>query len=267
MRLPTRAHPATLPSALPRSSQQRHYRPRSAAAVARSSSAWSWPVSLSARPESIRASSRTRGSARQHLGAHHRGGPVVLLGERDLRVGERRHLRQVGDHQHLLVGGQRREGTADRPSGRATDAGIDLVEDEGGHPRADDEPQGQHRASQLATGRRLGERGHGQPGVEGEQERHVVARIVVAHVEAHIGLGQGELVQPLAHRARRGPGRGRVAAAPTAAAATATSASAWARSASAAAARSAWLSSSTSRRDELVTHGEQLGEGGPGVAE
>ena len=88
-----------------------------------------------------------------------------------------------------------------------------------------------------------------QPGVEGEQERHVVARIVVAHLEAHIGPGQGQL----GNRSRTARAR----------------AGAWSRrcgadrggrdghvgvrlpraTASAAAARSAWLSSSTSRRD------------------
>ena len=46
--------------------------------------------------------------------------------------GARRHLRAVGDGQHLQVFGQPRQARADGICHRAADACVDLVEDQGG---------------------------------------------------------------------------------------------------------------------------------------
>ena len=196
------------------------------------------------------------------------GRAVVVLGERDLRVGEGRHLRQVGDHEHLLRLGQRRQRPADRPRGRAADAGVDLVEHERGHPGPDDEPQGQHRAGQLATRRRLGERGGGQAGVQAEQERHVVAGVDVAHLEAAPAPWPAP-ARPGAPAPRSASGRrrGRAAARRRPRRPRPPRPSACSRAASAAAARSAWLSSSASRADSSSRTAKRSASGRPAVAD
>ena len=75
--------------------------------------------------------------------------PPCLL-HHDLRVGERRHLREVGDAQHLVRAAQRRERAPDREAGLAADPGVDLVEHQrrrrfGEHRRAAPASRGRAR--------------------------------------------------------------------------------------------------------------------------
>ena len=90
---------------------------RGRAATSSSSRAWASAVSESASPASIRDSSRSRASSSRTVTprAGHRA--VAGLLDQDVPVGERRHLRQVGDHQHLGGPGQPRQPPADLDRG------------------------------------------------------------------------------------------------------------------------------------------------------
>ncbi len=66
------------------------------------------------------------------LGARDRASAGADLGHCDLRVSERRDLREMGDAQHLVPTSQRGQRPPDRTPGFSTDAGVDLVEHERG---------------------------------------------------------------------------------------------------------------------------------------
>ena len=68
----------------------------------------------------------------EQAGPGHGGGVVALLGHPHLGVGVGRHLGQVGDDQHLVPVGQAGQRAAHGERGGAADAGVDLVEDQGG---------------------------------------------------------------------------------------------------------------------------------------
>jgi hypothetical protein len=55
-----------------------------------------------------------------------------LLDDREVTRGQRRHLWQVGDAQHLPPGRERTQMLAHRPRRAPAHAGVDLVEDEQG---------------------------------------------------------------------------------------------------------------------------------------
>ena len=70
-----------------------------------------------------------------------------------MRVGERRDLRQVGDHDHLGQPGQPGQAPADLHRRPAADAGVDLIEHERRHRvgPGEDHLDGQHHPGQLAA--------------------------------------------------------------------------------------------------------------------
>ena len=125
--------------------------------VPSSSAAWTSAASESGVPDSMRAISATARLVVQALG--HRDSLIVgeLLRDRDLMVGHRRHLGEVGDREHLMRATQPGERFTDGSRRGAADAGVHLVE----HQRAgcldQHEAQRQHRARQLAAGRHLGQ--------------------------------------------------------------------------------------------------------------
>ena len=91
--------------------------------------------------------------------------PFHGLLHHDLRVGERRHLREVGDAQHLVP---RAECRSRRPT--ATPAsppmpGVDLVEHQRRRRLREHHARRQHRTGELAAGRGPGQRaGRARPG-------------------------------------------------------------------------------------------------------
>ena len=85
-------------------------------------------------PASIRASSSILAApeSARDVRAHRFG--VALLGHPEVRIGERRDLRQVGHAEHLPARAQRLQQRADGRRDRAADAGVDLVEDRASAP-------------------------------------------------------------------------------------------------------------------------------------
>ncbi len=84
----------------------------------------------------------------------HLGHGVVVALEflhRQVGIGERRHLREVGDDENLMTIAERRQRPADGKARLATDAGIDLVEDEDRRGFRQHAAQRQHRSGQFAT--------------------------------------------------------------------------------------------------------------------
>ena len=78
--------------------------------------------------------------------AAHHPGAIVHLVHHQVRVGERGDLREVCDDDDLMGAGQPSQPTADLDSGAASDAGVDLVEDQRGAagPGGENDFQGQH---------------------------------------------------------------------------------------------------------------------------
>ncbi len=118
----------------------------------------------------------------------------------------------MGHDQHLLVAGQAGERAADGDGRLAADAGVDLVEDQGGRRRGEHQAQGQHDAGQLAARGHLGQRQGRRARVGGEQHLDLVAGVVVGHRHLDPGVGHGQLGQvrlhPLGQRRGRGPAGG-----------------------------------------------------------
>ena len=77
-----------------------------------------------------------------------------VLGHHQVPVGERGHLRQVGDHEHLVVAGQPGQPPADLHRRLAADPGVDLVEDQRRRAAGagEDHLDGEHHPGQLAAG-------------------------------------------------------------------------------------------------------------------
>ncbi len=101
------------------------------------------------------------------------GSPAACPCDREVAIGERGDLRQVGDAQDLPASREALQPLADRACGVAADAGVDLVEHERRAPtrrwplmppslqRA---RQREHHARELAAGGDLAQRGRGTPG-------------------------------------------------------------------------------------------------------
>ncbi len=159
----------------------------------------------------------------------HRAAVALVLGDRHLVVGEGRHLGQVGDDDDLMAvvpavgvgtgtgivgagavgagavgagagqaghgAGQAGQGPAHGQGGLAADAGVDLVEHQGGWCVAQHQPAGEHGAGQFAAGGDLGQ-GQGRLArIGAEEEGHgraggVVGGIDHRHLEASAGQGQ-----------------------------------------------------------------------------
>ena len=128
-------------------------------------------------------------------------------------VGPGRHLRQVGDHQHLVVGGQERPGPGPprSPPSPPIPASTSSNTRVGG-ASVSTRRSASMRAGQLAARRHPGQRQRRAAGVGGQQVGHVVAGIV-ADLDLDHGLGHGQLDQVglggLGQRAARpvaGPG-------------------------------------------------------------
>ena len=94
----------------------------------------------------------------------------------DLRVGERRHLREVRDAQHLVARPERREQTPDRDPGLTADPGVDLVEHQRRRRLREHHARRQHRTGELAAGRGPGQRPGRLARVGRQQEGHPVVR-------------------------------------------------------------------------------------------
>ena len=71
-----------------------------------------------------------RSSGREQRGFGRRSAADHPLADHDVRVGVRRHLREVRHAQHLVVAAQRAQPLAQGRRVPAADPGIDLVEDE-----------------------------------------------------------------------------------------------------------------------------------------
>ena len=101
---------------------------------------------------------------------------VAALAYDDVPVGERGHLGQVGDHEDLRRPRQGREPRADLDGRLASDAGVDLVEDERRHRPGvgQRDLDGQHHPGQLAAGGALAQRPWLRPGVGREQQLDLV---------------------------------------------------------------------------------------------
>ena len=124
--------------------------------------------------------------SRQH--ARHLGAPVGVGRERDhpgrgaagrhalldprVQVGERRHLREVGDADDLPIAGHLGEDPSDRLRDRPADAGVDLVEDVGADRVGSGEGalHGQEDPRELTPGRHPPERAGRLPGVGGDED-------------------------------------------------------------------------------------------------
>ena len=80
-----------------------------------------------------------------------------LLHDPEVAIGERGHLRQVRDADHLRVPAQRPQLVAERTRREAADAGVDLVEHERLAPvrAARRQPQRERDARELSARRAL----------------------------------------------------------------------------------------------------------------
>ena len=73
-------------------------------------------------------------------------------------ISERRDLREMGDHEHLMGATQRAERTAHGQRRAAADACIDLVEHQRRWAGSEYESQGQHCPREFAARCHLGQR-------------------------------------------------------------------------------------------------------------
>ena len=110
-----------------------------------------------------------------------------------MAVGERRDLRQVGDHQDLGVLGEHGQPAADLDRRLAADAGVDLVEDERRHRvgRRQRHLDAEHHPGELTAGGALAQRLGLGADVGGQQQLDLVEP------------GGGEPHRAVAHRAAR----------------------------------------------------------------
>ena len=111
--------------------------------------------SVTSAPASMRAISSRRRTAveRGDAGGHRLAAPDRLLGDQEMRPGPRRHLRRMGDGEHLHALGEPRQPHADGIGDGAADGGVDLVEDQGRRRAAIGERhlERQQEARQLAA--------------------------------------------------------------------------------------------------------------------
>ena len=106
-------------------------------------------------------------------------------------------LRQVGDDEDLVVAAQTGQRPAHGHGGLPADAGVDLVEDEGGGRLGEHEAQGEHGAGQLAARGDLGQRQRRRARVGGQEDLDVVARVLAPHLDLDPRPGHGQLGQVL----------------------------------------------------------------------
>ena len=99
------------------------------------------------------------------------------------------------------------QGPAHGQGGLAADAGVDLVEDQGGRGFAQHQPAGEHGPGQLPAGCHLGQ-GQGRLARVGAEEEGDggAGGVVVGHGHLEAGPGQGQLSQVALDRSRQ-PGR------------------------------------------------------------
>ena len=139
--------------------------------------------------------------------------PSTVFSIRKWLAGKRRHLRQVGDAEHLRVVREFPQPLADRPRGRAADPGVDLVEDaRRAAASAREARQREHHAGELTARRRVAQRRDGHPRVRcdpeldrlraacaesvrlgGRAERNLQARAVHRQPRERLGDGLLEL--------------------------------------------------------------------------
>ena len=126
-------------------------------------------------------------------GRGHRPALPHLFGDGHLGIGERGHLGQVSDDEDLVPGGGKLvQSPADGERRFATDAGVDLVEDEGRGRLAQHEPSGEHHAGQLAPRCDLLQREGRLARVRSEQETHLISP-PTPHDDLEPAFGQGEV--------------------------------------------------------------------------
>ena len=109
------------------------------------------------------------------------GGAGGLFADGEVAVGEGGDLREVGDAEDLVEGGEGAEFFADDGAHAAADVGVDFVEDEYGDAIAaadaagvtalgEDGFEGEHYAGEFATGGDAAEWAGGLAGVGGDEE-------------------------------------------------------------------------------------------------
>ncbi len=176
-------------------------------ASSRSSSAWAWARFESGCPESIREISTTRSAPETASAAVVDPAGLLDLAHRDVVVGERRHLGQVGDHQHLAVAGHLPERPGQGQGGRPADARVDLVEHHRRRAPGRHQPQGEHGAGQLPARGGLGQRP--EPPRRrwrraGRSRASPAPDASTSHLEA--GPGHGQVAEPRRRWPRPGSG-------------------------------------------------------------
>ena len=101
---------------------------------------------------------------------------AAWLGDEKMGAGARRHLRRVGDREHLHALGKAREAHADRVGDGAADGGVDLVEDQRRRRAAIGERhlQREQEARELAAGGDLHQRAGPRAGIGADEEGDLV---------------------------------------------------------------------------------------------
>src|SRR5699024_4061253 len=113
-------------------------------------------------------------------------------------VGVGGDLREVGDDDDLAGAGEGREAGPDVQGRTSTDAGVDLVEDEGGHLAASGaghrDLDGEHDPAQLTAGGRLGDGAGLRALVRRSPDLDAVAAVGADPAGAAFAPGVGELL-------------------------------------------------------------------------
>ena len=128
----------------------------------------------------------------------------------DLHVGKCRHLREMRDTQHLVLGTQCREQASDGNTGLASDARVDFVEHQRRGRVRQDNARRQHRTRELSAGRGPGQRAGAFARIGGKEEGHPVDAVLGGlsrfDLHVHARVRHRELPEVPLHRPREGLG-------------------------------------------------------------
>ncbi len=138
------------------------------------------------------------GVVEQELGVRDRAAAGLTLRDRQLRVGEGRHLREMRHTQHLVLTSQRGQRPPDGGARFSADTGVDLVEHEGGRRRREYDAKCKHRARELPAGGRPGQ-GPGRLARIGRQQEHDLVGAVLPR-RRHVAGLHGDLEPGRGHR-------------------------------------------------------------------
>ena len=113
----------------------------------------------------------------------------------EMLVGDARDLRQMRDRQHLRALTEAAQDVGDAMRGDASDAGVDLVEDDGLASR--DRGDRERDARELSARRRLGDGRERQPGVRTDEEHRLVRpgrpRLALPQLDMELALTHPEI--------------------------------------------------------------------------